>query len=406
MSAILLGLVLQGCQGLSGGGGGDGVTHDAVPAIAITTPEEGSGVYGDVGMQWDVAHFQLEDAAGKGDVDGQGHVHVYVDGEQVGETADTSWLYDTLASGDHTLEVRLATNDHTELPYSDWVWLHTCDPSVTVTGPAGPLAASSAPLSVTVTGFTLSDTFGDPVFGEGHFLIRADGEPLSRGIDPTKAAVTRLSSGDHTIDVELVNNDDTSLDPPVVSEPITVSVAAAAPYIGFADSWDALWNSATLPVDVQVLNVAGGSYHLYVDGVWAGAGITSLRHLAPGLHDLRAVLTDGAGSESMVFDAAQVYVADSRPDVTITSPGDAWTIHPDIQMSVYPENFLLDGTSAVGHGKYEVAVDGVAAGTGTGATTPVPGLTAGAHTIRVSLVNGDGSPLDPPVYDEIHVNVN
>jgi hypothetical protein len=287
------------------------------------------------------------------------------------------------------------------------VSLNTCEPEVTVTGPAGPLAASSGPLGVEVQGFTLSDAFGhDAAFGEGHYVVRADGRVLSRGIDPTTASVTRLSEGDHSIEVELLNNDDSPLEPPVVSDPVTVSVAPGSPYIGFMDAYDGVWNSGTLPLHVHTANVFGGSYHVYLDGLWSGAGVTMLGHLTPGRHDVRAVLTDPTGRESSVFDESQVYVADGRPDLRITSPGESWTVHPDVQLSVSAENFKADGQSRDGHGRYEVDVDGVAVGSGTGSTISVSGLPLGAHTIRVALVHSGGSPLEPAVWDEIHVNVN
>ena len=65
-------------------------------------------------------------------VDGEGHVHVKVDGEYMDATADTTYTLSGLTSGPHTLSVVLAGNDHTESAVSDSVSVTTYVPTISI----------------------------------------------------------------------------------------------------------------------------------------------------------------------------------------------------------------------------------------------------------------------------------
>lgn len=119
-------------------------------------------------------------------------------------------------------------------------------------------------------------------------------------------------------------------------------------------------------------------------------------------------LTDG-GSELPVRDHVHVRVAEGRPDVTITYPGDLWGVAPAIELSANTENFTLDsafgGANVEGHGHFAVLVDGVVVAESATGTAPLSGLPAGDVPIRVELRNNDRTPVEPPVFDAITVRV-
>jgi hypothetical protein len=158
-----------------------------------------------------------------------------------------------------------------------------------------------------------------------------------------------------------------------------------------------------------------GWYHLYLDGVWydkRSETALALEHLPGGWHTLDVVLVDGGlGWELPIRDVLKVHIAEDRPDVLITAPGDNWGVHGAFDVTVATENFTLapdhiGGEPVADEGHFEVLVDGVSKGVAGAPTTAVSGLTDGPHVVRVQLLDNAGVALSPPVYDEITVNVD
>jgi hypothetical protein len=101
------------------------------PSLEIASPEDGDTVDGDsVTVEVDVQDFDVVDKLGEENVDGEGHIHYYLDVDDVptaagepaitdeGESAqtdDTSHTFDNLEPGEHTIAVQLVNNDHTPL---------------------------------------------------------------------------------------------------------------------------------------------------------------------------------------------------------------------------------------------------------------------------------------------------
>ena len=88
---------------------------DPVPTIDLTvTPDPKAG--------WNV-HAAVEDlsfaprSAGDEHVDGEGHLHLYVDSEKVARLYGEWWHLDPLAAGGHEITVEATANDHS--PYID-----------------------------------------------------------------------------------------------------------------------------------------------------------------------------------------------------------------------------------------------------------------------------------------------
>jgi hypothetical protein len=113
-------------------------------------------------------------------------------------------------------------------------------PSITITAPAGNVPAGAVMVSLVVTGFTLVEELGKPsVPGQGHIHYFLDANPpVAPGKPAVTAAGTYYSSaltsynwpnvtpGSHKFAAELVNNNHTPLEPPVVAE-VTVTVTGA-----------------------------------------------------------------------------------------------------------------------------------------------------------------------------------
>lgn len=399
-------------------GGDDVKPVDTTPRIALTEPAPDEQRYGSsLVARYEVANLELDERAiGGADVEGRGHVHVYLDGVLVGETGATEWTLAELPSGGHTVEVRLADNSHDERWEGSWAWVETRDARVSILGPTdgSVLTASSAPLLLQVDGFDISPdvAFGEPEFGTGRYVVEVDGVVTDLGVDVATAQLTQLSEGVHEVAVELVSADGAPLDPPA-RDTVTVEVAPASPFIAI-DRAPYLGEhaSATVPLAISTANVPL-AYHLYVDGEYAmGSSEPSvtLPHVPAGYHFVELRLVDG-GSETTIRDHLHLFVSPDRPDITITYPGDQWGVSGAFDLSVSAENFTFDaasmgGAAVPGVGHWSVLVDGVQVAESASPTASLSGLAPGDRVLRVQLENNDHTPLDPPVYSEITVSVD
>ncbi len=433
MGRLVLLTLLTSCQPVTTDEPGNGPPNGGGDAsLTLTAPADGSGTYaGAVSLAWEVEGFTLDgDAIGEEKVAGRGHVHVYVDGALVEETAEDGLpLLDLGASGAHTILVRLAENDHDELRGSDSVEVLSRRPTLRLLGPTDgqALTASSVPLVFTVDDFDLVDAIGEAdVFGEGHFRVLVDGEPRDRGADPLTAVASGLVAGARTVAVELVTNDGVPLEPPVsASVSVDVPVGARGVYwdrTAFAGPFD----SATVPVSLTSTSfvlydrdlgrppVDGeGHLHLYLDGAWLDATAEPtrvLQNMAAGLHVFEARLVTNDGFELPIVDRLWVDVASDRPDVAITYPGAAWRMAPTFDLTYTVENFTLDasamgGANAPHAGHATVWLDGVPFAETADTTVPFTGLLPGEHVVRLELANHDRTPVEPRVYTEIPIVV-
>jgi len=116
---------------------GNGAATDGTDAAeeftaAITTPDDGATLdAGDIEVALDVGDFEVVDKLGDAPVDGEGHVHYYINVETIptapgkpaitdDETtyhaeATTSFTWQGVRPGEHTFGVQLVNNDHTPL---------------------------------------------------------------------------------------------------------------------------------------------------------------------------------------------------------------------------------------------------------------------------------------------------
>jgi hypothetical protein len=156
LSTLILGLALASLALAACGGDDDDESGDQTaaalettaggtePAVTITTPEDGASVSGPVTVDVALESFALDEAAvGMANETGNGHLHFSLDGgkfdtpaysgpngqlaKQLGTDGQYSpavkptITYTGLPPGEHTLEVDLVNNDHSETGVSETV---------------------------------------------------------------------------------------------------------------------------------------------------------------------------------------------------------------------------------------------------------------------------------------------
>ena len=139
--AAAISLVLA-CGGDDDGTGSttDGTNAAEQFTAAITNPDDGATLEaGDIDVAVDVGDFKVVDKLGQELVAGEGHVHYYINVDEIPTTpgepavtgddttyhadATTSFTWQGVRPGVHTLAVQLVNNDHTPLdpPVTDQV---------------------------------------------------------------------------------------------------------------------------------------------------------------------------------------------------------------------------------------------------------------------------------------------
>ena len=200
--------------------------------------------------QTDGFTFAPEDAS-EDHVAGEGHAHIYVDGEKLTRLYTNDYYLGDLSEGSHEIKVELNTNDHRpyvdaagdpitasttiDVPATADMHSHGDVESETLEGASvsftvEPDAKAGFNLVGEVAGFTFNGSAASSpsVPGEGHAHLYVDGEKLTRLYGPAHY-LTGLSEGSHEIKVELNTNDhrpyvDASGEP--IVHTVTVEVSA------------------------------------------------------------------------------------------------------------------------------------------------------------------------------------
>ena len=94
----------------------------STPTLNVLTPSEGQTIYGDkVPVLLDAQNFEIVDFTNNTKaVSGQGHVHLWLDDEQMtaqsaAKTIEDTFTFSDVPAGDHKLRVELVANDHSSL---------------------------------------------------------------------------------------------------------------------------------------------------------------------------------------------------------------------------------------------------------------------------------------------------
>ncbi|MEM7339322.1 MAG: hypothetical protein AAF467_11780 [Actinomycetota bacterium] len=199
----------------------------AVPTIAVTAEpdaESGANVF------VELTDFEIAPLSASTDpVDGEGHLHLYVDGERVMRFYNTAIHLGDLDPGEHEIMVEISANNHS--PYAVDGEAITAMTTVTVADGEGhshggepvEVGADAAPgIEVTVyedpkSGWNLNAELsdfmitpdavnGENVDGEGHLHLYIDGERQGR-LYGQWTHISSLSEGTREIAVELSAND-------------------------------------------------------------------------------------------------------------------------------------------------------------------------------------------------------
>jgi len=183
-------------------------------------------------------------------VEGEGHMHLYIDGERVLRFYNEALHLADLAEGEHTVMVELSNNDHSayevdgqpvrvsetfQVEPSDHV--HADHEVVDVDASQAPSISleivedpkSGWNLAATVDNFTFAPRAAstEAVNGEGHMHLYVDGTKMGRLYGPNWH-IAELTEGEHEIVVEMSNNDHSpySVAGVVITASATVVVSA------------------------------------------------------------------------------------------------------------------------------------------------------------------------------------
>ncbi len=231
------------------------------PTVTITSPTGPVIVPGNLTVIIEVTNFNIVDKQGQANVAGEGHIHYFLDvdaptapGQPAippngswAHVASTNYTFTNVASGQHKISVELVNNDHTPLvppvvaTANVLVMAEIGPPNLVIASPrdGDTLPAGDITVTASVTNFNIVDKQGEAnVQREGHLHYYLDVDaPTTAGqpaipaggtwahVASTTYTFTNVAPGMHSISVELVNNDHTPLDPPVVAR-IMISVVA------------------------------------------------------------------------------------------------------------------------------------------------------------------------------------
>lgn len=222
------------------------------PKINITAPAENAPA-GSIDVVVDVSNFTLVNKEGSSNKIGEGHIIYYLDAivptyydhqaitlsGTYNADFKTSYTWQNVSPGTHTFSVQLVNNNNKPLPTPA-----VDSKKITIGAPGDapgisiqtPQDNSSLPpgniiISVKISNFIISKEHMGSVnrAGEGHLIYYIDEESP---VEQNKPAVTETSlvsvdmrcfwrtvtEGSHSFSVQLVNNDDTPLEIPVIAK--------------------------------------------------------------------------------------------------------------------------------------------------------------------------------------------
>lgn len=238
-----------------------------VPSLNITSPGNGANVTaGNVTININVSNFALIGLNGGINAAGQGHVIYYLDmdiptkPDRPAITAAgtyqleqmTSAMWTNVQPGTHTLGVQLVNTDNTPLDPPVFAAVSIVvvapppppalpKPAVSITSPNNgtSIQAGNVTAKIAISNFKITEPNGTATLGQGHVIYYLDtdiptapGQPAFTAAGTyqvsqnTTADWTNVQPGTHTLGVQLVNTDNTPLDPPIV---VTATIIVSAP---------------------------------------------------------------------------------------------------------------------------------------------------------------------------------
>lgn len=236
----------------------------------------------------------------------------------------------------------------------------TPPPTITITAPTGTIPApGNVTVTVQVTNFKVVEKQGQAnVPGEGHIHYYLDVDaPTTQGAPAipaggtwSQAASTSLtfpnvSAGSHTISVQLVNNNHTPLNPPVVQK-ITINVQSVATT---TTTTTATTTTPTgTPVTVNLV-ASGMAFDKSTITVPAGASVTiNFENRDSVLHNL-SVYNNSNAAPPAIFQGNTITSSTTIYKFTApTTPG-TYFFRCDVHPTTMTGSFIVQGTSSSGY---------------------------------------------------------
>jgi plastocyanin len=310
------------------------------PNVVIATPIAGENVStGDVTVSVQVTNFNVVDKQGQANVSHEGHIHYYLDVEAPttagqpaipvsgvwAHVATTSYTFTNVSPGSHFVDVELINNDHTPLspPVVSRVTFNVIGstsavPTLVILSPTDGASLSAGDISINVqtSNFNVVDKQGQAnVVGEGHLHyyldIDAPTAPGQPAIPPsgvwahvaaTNYIFTGVPAGNHFVSVELINNDHTPLNPPIVAK-VNFTVAA----------------QSIAPVTIE-LNAQNLAFNTNTITVKAGSSVTiNFNNMDSGIQHNFALFNDSNAAPPAIFQG-QLITGPATATYTFTAP--------------------------------------------------------------------------------------
>src|SRR5438132_5165130 len=220
----------------------------ATPSLAIVSPADGAIAANGtpVIVRFLVSDFMFVQPGRLGQVvaPNEGHLNVLVDGALGRVLVQIEPIVLPLASGPHTILLRLVGNDGAPLTPDVSASLRV----VATQGPAGsiPTVGIVSPkpdertghgvyISFQVSNFTLVEPHGQAnAPNEGHLQMILDGSVMEELAQYEPGFLVSVPDGDHVLTMRLANNDDTPLSPDVsasITFHVTASTSATLPLV-------------------------------------------------------------------------------------------------------------------------------------------------------------------------------
>ncbi len=299
----------------------------AAPTLTLVSPTDGATIDGPVTVRVDHSGIRFDGTViGQDPTPGVGHWHVNIDGKYAGLSVTNvieipNDAYPTITAGEHTIMVNLHENNHAatnppveqtiKLNFSKDVTLATNlegAPTLTATSLTD-VADVDGPLTVQVnhSGIKFDGTVigTDPTPGVGHWHINIDGKyaglSVSNNIEIPNDAFPTISAGEHTIVVNLHENNHALTNPPIeqtfqlnFTKDVTVgAVPPAAPGVAAAGAPAAAGGGMNHPQTMPNTGLTrfNGLVGLAAVGLLLLTGVTTLlyrnRRARRGAHERR-----------------------------------------------------------------------------------------------------------------------
>ncbi|HEX7475420.1 MAG TPA: cupredoxin domain-containing protein [Dehalococcoidales bacterium] len=319
---------------------------------------------------------------------GEGHIHYFMDvdppttpgqpavttpGTYVA-TADASYTWANVGGGQHKFSVELVNNDHTPLnpPVSQSISMLVIPeigpPQAVILSPRdnAVINGNSITVEVQAANFNVVDKLGQansPREGHIHYFIDVDA-PTTAGQPAVTAQGTyaaspdasytwqNVSSGMHSLSIELVNNDHSPLDPPVVSKIMVMVVgpaispsptATATPTPTATGTATPTGSGQAITIDLSAQNIA---FDKATISVTAGANVTvNFNNKDAGIPHNFAVYQTLAGGQTKPIFVGNTITGPATTTYHFTAPTAAGTyfFECDIHPNVMNGTFVING---------------------------------------------------------------